>query len=454
MASFFPILLGTHIVLAIGLFLPSILLPFALRARRATVESGSRLVRALLWAQSNGTIVVGLGLALTGAGLVIALGADILRQPWLMVALAIYFSNLAIAFFIQRPSLRRLVGIRASADDQAWARPRPPAAVPVLPDGRPGRHDRLPDELEAGAVVNEPDCLFCRIVAGEIPSTRVHEDDLVIAFRDIAPRAPTHILLIPRRHIASAADLVEADGPLLGRLFAVAADLARSEGIADGGYRLVSNVGRWGGQTRRPPPFPPDGRAIVRLAPGLSAIGRRRRSVRDRRSAIAVAAVRRRLRADRRASRDVPAGVGRAITDRFTRGQPDQGGARPRARGGQPRARRHAGSGAPGGGAVAGRRAAGRLPGDAAGRPDPRLHRGLRVQRRGAARRTRRPRNSATSRAGPAGSRPPRAPCHVLRQVGSTVVLYDGCPAPPRIRRAPDIQRALETLGVGFPIGG
>ena len=97
--------------------------------------------------------------------------------------------------------------------------------------------------------MSAPDCLFCRIVAGEIPSTSVHDDDLVIAFRDIAPRAPTHILLIPRRHIPSAADLVEADGPLLGRLFSVAADLARSEGIADAGFRLVSNVGRWGGQT-------------------------------------------------------------------------------------------------------------------------------------------------------------------------------------------------------------
>jgi histidine triad (HIT) family protein len=93
------------------------------------------------------------------------------------------------------------------------------------------------------------DCLFCRIAAGTIPSDRLHEDDLVVAFRDIAPRAPTHILLISRRHIASAADLTEADGPLLGRLFAVAADLARTAGIAEGGYRLVSNVGRWGGQT-------------------------------------------------------------------------------------------------------------------------------------------------------------------------------------------------------------
>jgi histidine triad (HIT) family protein len=93
------------------------------------------------------------------------------------------------------------------------------------------------------------DCLFCRIAAGSIPSERLHEDDIVVAFRDIAPRAPTHILLIPRRHIASAAELTEADGPLLGRLFGVAADLARKERIADGGYRLVSNVGRWGGQT-------------------------------------------------------------------------------------------------------------------------------------------------------------------------------------------------------------
>ncbi len=93
------------------------------------------------------------------------------------------------------------------------------------------------------------DCLFCRIASGEVPATRVHEDDLVVAIRDIAPRAPTHILLMPRQHIASAADLTDADGPLLGRLFAVAAELARREGIAEKGYRLVSNVGRWAGQS-------------------------------------------------------------------------------------------------------------------------------------------------------------------------------------------------------------
>jgi histidine triad (HIT) family protein len=98
-------------------------------------------------------------------------------------------------------------------------------------------------------VPDQPDCLFCRIVADEIPSTRVHEDDEVIAIRDIAPRAPTHILVLPRRHIASALELTEADGPLLGRLFAVAADIARSEGIAEAGYRVTTNVGRWGGQS-------------------------------------------------------------------------------------------------------------------------------------------------------------------------------------------------------------
>ena len=92
-------------------------------------------------------------------------------------------------------------------------------------------------------------CIFCQIAANEVPATRLYEDDEVLAIRDIAPRAPTHILLISRRHIPSALDLTDADGPLLGRMFAVAADLARSEGIADDGYRLISNVGRWGGQT-------------------------------------------------------------------------------------------------------------------------------------------------------------------------------------------------------------
>ena len=93
------------------------------------------------------------------------------------------------------------------------------------------------------------DCLFCRIVSGEIPAARVHEDDLVIAIRDLHPVAPVHVLLMPRAHVGSALDLDESDAPLAGRLLACAAALARSEGIADGGFRLVANAGDDGGQT-------------------------------------------------------------------------------------------------------------------------------------------------------------------------------------------------------------
>jgi histidine triad (HIT) family protein len=100
-------------------------------------------------------------------------------------------------------------------------------------------------------VSDRQSCLFCRIADGDLPATRVHEDDLVFAIRDVKPEAPTHILVIPRAHIESAADLGEADGPLLGRLFSVAGNLARSEGVADSGYRLVTNIGEEGGQSVR-----------------------------------------------------------------------------------------------------------------------------------------------------------------------------------------------------------
>ena len=95
----------------------------------------------------------------------------------------------------------------------------------------------------------QADCLFCRIVRGELPSKTVLDGEDILAFHDIAPRSPTHILIIPKVHIGSAADLTEDDGPLLGRLFGAAARIAREQGIADAGYRLVSNVGRWGGQS-------------------------------------------------------------------------------------------------------------------------------------------------------------------------------------------------------------
>jgi hypothetical protein len=119
-ANLIPVLLVTHIALAVGLFVPSILLPFALRTRRAAVDSESGVVRSLLWAQSHGTLLIGAGLAITGIGLVLALGPALLQQPWLLIALAVYALNLGIAFFIQRPNLRRLIGIKAAADDRVW----------------------------------------------------------------------------------------------------------------------------------------------------------------------------------------------------------------------------------------------------------------------------------------------------------------------------------------------
>jgi histidine triad (HIT) family protein len=94
----------------------------------------------------------------------------------------------------------------------------------------------------------DADCLFCRMARGEIPVPKVHEDDLVFAIRDINPQAPTHILVIPVAHVGSAAELSDADGALLGRLFAVAGNIARAEGL-DGGWRLVTNVGPDAGQS-------------------------------------------------------------------------------------------------------------------------------------------------------------------------------------------------------------
>lgn len=95
----------------------------------------------------------------------------------------------------------------------------------------------------------ESNCLFCRIVAGEIPARFVHRDDVVVAFHDVNPQAPVHVLVVPVRHIASAADLTQEDGGLLGHLFAVAANQARELGVVDSGYRMVVNTGYDGGQT-------------------------------------------------------------------------------------------------------------------------------------------------------------------------------------------------------------
>ena len=92
------------------------------------------------------------------------------------------------------------------------------------------------------------DCLFCRIVAGEIPATVVAETDRTLAFRDVAPQAPTHVLVVPREHHADVAACADADPALLGELLAASADVARAEGLT-GGYRLLTNTGPDAGQT-------------------------------------------------------------------------------------------------------------------------------------------------------------------------------------------------------------
>lgn len=93
------------------------------------------------------------------------------------------------------------------------------------------------------------DCLFCKIVAGEVPSTTVRETDHMLAFRDINPQAPTHVLLIPKAHYADAATLAASDSALIGEMVGEAHEIAKDEGIADRGYRLVFNTGLDGGQT-------------------------------------------------------------------------------------------------------------------------------------------------------------------------------------------------------------
>lgn len=92
------------------------------------------------------------------------------------------------------------------------------------------------------------DCLFCKIVAGDIPSTKVYEDDAVLAFRDINPQAPTHILVIPKAHIASVAEITGENSGVIAHIFEVIPAIAKAEGL-ENGYRVVSNCGDHAGQT-------------------------------------------------------------------------------------------------------------------------------------------------------------------------------------------------------------
>jgi len=93
------------------------------------------------------------------------------------------------------------------------------------------------------------DCIFCRIAAGEIPADIVYEDDLVVGFRDLSPQAPTHVLLIPRKHIATLNDLTPEDDAIIARLYTAAVQVAAREGLAERGYRTLINCNADGGQT-------------------------------------------------------------------------------------------------------------------------------------------------------------------------------------------------------------
>ena len=97
--------------------------------------------------------------------------------------------------------------------------------------------------------MSEASCLFCRIVANEIPADFVHQDDRAVVIRDLNPQAPTHLLVIPREHLESLDDASQKDEPLLGHLLRIAARVANAEGLAEGGYRTVINNGAGAGQS-------------------------------------------------------------------------------------------------------------------------------------------------------------------------------------------------------------
>ena len=122
-AELFPVLLTAHVILAISLFVPAFALPFTMRTRGVDgdpVVGGKqgRVVRALMWLEAHGTVIIGAGVAITGIGMLLILGAAFLQQPWLLLALSIYATILLISFFIQRPGVRRLLGLKDAATEE------------------------------------------------------------------------------------------------------------------------------------------------------------------------------------------------------------------------------------------------------------------------------------------------------------------------------------------------
>jgi uncharacterized membrane protein len=122
-ADLFPILLTAHIILAVSLFVPAFALPFTMRTRGTDgdpVVGGNkgRVVRGLIWLEAHGTVIIGVGVAITGMGMLFILGTAFLEQPWLLLALSLYAVILLVAFFIQRPGIRRLLGLREAATEE------------------------------------------------------------------------------------------------------------------------------------------------------------------------------------------------------------------------------------------------------------------------------------------------------------------------------------------------
>ena len=292
-------------------------------------------------------------------------------------------------------------------------------------------------------------CLFCRIVDGELPSTRLHDDDLVIAIRDIEPEAPTHILLIPRRTSRRRPSWARRMGRCWG---ACSRSRRTSRGRGRRRRRLPTRDEhrRRGRPDRAPPARPPARRppdaVAARMRRGGASVAAWRSWARGRRRG-------RRLLADRRRGRDLSGRVGRAGQDRVAGRRPDARPARVGARWPEPHPQRH-------GVAVPAARvgvprvgAAGGLPGDAAGRPERRLHRRLRVHRHG-----RRPQAAAEQQAylatGPGAVQSPLGTVHVLRQVGNTLVVLrlaagfeQGSGRPGHPGRARDARRRVPVPG-------
>jgi uncharacterized membrane protein len=122
-ATWFPYLLTAHIILAVSLFVPSFALPFTMRTRGMDGEpvvggKRGRVVRLLIWLEAHGTVIIGAGVAITGIAMLTILGSQFAQQPWLMLGIAIYIVILLVSFFVQRPGVRRLLGLREAATEE------------------------------------------------------------------------------------------------------------------------------------------------------------------------------------------------------------------------------------------------------------------------------------------------------------------------------------------------